>query len=373
MDIRFDCRYLKGEKPCKYKILCNGCTHYLPLKEKILIIKLGAIGDVLRTTPILKPLKERYPESFITWLVDEASYMLLAHNRYIDKVYNFNYNSALILMAQSFDILICLEKEERAAAMASLIKAHKRYGFGLSEKGILTPLSPSANYAYMLGISDQLKFYENKKTYQEIIFEMLELPYNNNEYMLEITKDDNEYASILFKKLGLSVDRTVVGFSPGAGPIFAKKAWIMDNYIELINRLGKRDDIKMVLLGGVGEIDLNKKIKQGVGVKLYDTGCHNSLSQFSAIVKRCNLLICGDTLPMHLAIAHKRHVLALFGPTCPQEIELYGRGRIIVSKAKCAPCYKNKCDIVDDCMKAISVDEVYDNAVKLIDEIKAGL
>ncbi len=60
MLLKLDCRYYKGEKPCKFNRLCKGCSHYEPMGKRILIIKLGATGDVLRTTPILKPLKEIY-------------------------------------------------------------------------------------------------------------------------------------------------------------------------------------------------------------------------------------------------------------------------------------------------------------------------
>ena len=65
MVIHDDCRLYKGDLPCKpHKqtgVHCNGCPHYDPLKERILIIKLGAIGDVIRTTPILHRLKKEFP------------------------------------------------------------------------------------------------------------------------------------------------------------------------------------------------------------------------------------------------------------------------------------------------------------------------
>ena len=66
MFLKSDCRYFIGEKPCKFKRLCEGCGFYEPMGKRVLIVKLGATGDVLRTTLILKPLKEEYAPSHIT-------------------------------------------------------------------------------------------------------------------------------------------------------------------------------------------------------------------------------------------------------------------------------------------------------------------
>src|SRR4028118_659784 len=98
MSYRSDCRYYVGEKPCRFKCDHNGCTHFEPFGTRILIIKLGAIGDVLRTTPLLPILKARYPQSHITWLVEEAAAPLLRGNRYIDKVLTPNLDTMMRLM-----------------------------------------------------------------------------------------------------------------------------------------------------------------------------------------------------------------------------------------------------------------------------------
>ncbi len=78
-----DCRYFVGEKPCvfhkEHGVKCNDCKYYSPVRERILIIKMGAKGDVLRSTSILTGLKEKYPDSHITWVVEKGSQELL-HN-----------------------------------------------------------------------------------------------------------------------------------------------------------------------------------------------------------------------------------------------------------------------------------------------------
>ncbi len=171
MKYNFDCRYFIGEKPCVYQRLCEGCDKYNPMGFRILIIKLGAMGDVLRTTPLVEGLKAKYPSSHISWLIDPASEDLLKHNKQIDRILLFSLNSTLELIVQEFNLLVCLEKEARAAALAEKITAKKKVGFGLTKYGNIRPFTKEAEYAFQLGISDQLKFFENKKTYQEITFE----------------------------------------------------------------------------------------------------------------------------------------------------------------------------------------------------------
>jgi len=78
MEWKFDCRFFRGDKPCRYKRICaesdkEECPQYKPRGKKILIIKLAAIGDVLRTTPVLSALKKKYPQSHLTWLSEEKT------------------------------------------------------------------------------------------------------------------------------------------------------------------------------------------------------------------------------------------------------------------------------------------------------------
>ena len=372
MKYSYDCRYFIGEKPCVYKRACEKCDKYSPMDFRILIIKLGAMGDVLRTTPLIEGLKKKYPTSHISWLVDSTSNDLIEQNKQIDRVLPFSLNSYLQLLAEEFNLLICLEKEVRATAIAEKVNAKKKNGFGLTKYGNIRPFNKEAEYAFQLGVSDQLKFFENKKSYQEIIFETTGLKFKGEKYQFSCTSESNNFANKLFKKLAFNSNDVVIGINAGAGPVFANKGWTIDGYVELIDRLNSQDGLKVLLMGGTSEIEINQKIKKTVNGPLYDTGNHNSLHQFSAIIKKCDLVVCGDTLPMHLAIAHDKQVLALFGPTCPQEIDLYGKGEIIFSPIECAPCYKTTCDIENHCMEMISVDTVHEKALQLIEKIRNG-
>jgi heptosyltransferase-2 len=334
---------------------------------RVLILKFAAIGDVLRTTPILRGLKRRYPQSHITWVTDKSAYPLLANNPYIDGPLILDIDTLIRLQSETFDLLISLDKEPGKAGLAMLVNANKKIGIGLNPKGNPYPLNEEAEYYFKLGLSDKLKFYQNRKAYPELTYETLGFDYQQDEYVLELTSEEIGYGRKVLDDLGITPDDYVIGLNTGAGGVFANKAWGISGYVRLIEKLNAaHPSIKIALLGGPDERDRNETIKSMVSSRLYNTGCNNPLMGFCGIINGCNLIITGDTMAMHIAIALKKSVLAIFAPTCEQEIELYGRGEKIVSELACAPCYKRHCGVIPTCMDTITVERVYSAVEKLI-------
>lgn len=360
---REDCRHFLGDRPCKFKRTCEGCDQYYPMGKRILIVKLAAMGDVLRTTPLLSGLKKAYPQSHITWVVDKEAFSLLKNNPHIDRLLTFDFPSLLPLELETFDLVIGLEKEPRGAAIASKVKAHERKGFGLGPEGNVYPLNRASEYAFFLGLSDDLKFHQNQKTYPELIFEAAEVDYQKDEYLLFLAAEDIAFAEAFSRKVGLKKGEPVVGLNTGAGDVFANKAWTVEGYLQLIAGLKKRPKTRLLLLGGPNERKRNLKILRKTKGAVIDAGCENTLGQFAALINLCDVVVTGDTTVLHLTIGLKKKVVALFGPTCAQEIELYGRGEKIISPLPCAPCYRRSCDLSPSCMEAITAEEVI-NAVR---------
>jgi len=336
------------------------------LTKRILIIKLASAGDVLRTTTLLSALRNRYHDSHITWVVENASRELLEGNPNINRTLVYTEKRGSLLRGEEFDIVISLDKAIEAAFLATFVNAPEKYGYGLDEEGRLSPLNKEAEYSYCLGIDDDLKFFKNRKTYQELIFETAKLEYKNNPYELTLDKKHIDFANSFFKKNDLDKKDMIIGVNTGAGRAFANKNLRKEKMVELIEFLYKELHAKIALLGGPLERDVNRYIKKAVGEKAVDCGCDNSLKEFSALINNCALVIAADTLAMHVAIALKKPVVAIFGPTCPQEIDLYSRGCKIITEAKCAPCYKNKCDKKLTRMDGIPLGKIVKSVKKLI-------
>jgi len=337
---------------------------------RVLIIKLAATGDVIRTTPLIYGLKREYENSHITWVTDSSAYQLLKTNSEIDKLLIFNLESVLYLTAQQFDLVISLDKEPRAVGLSEDVMAKRKVGFCLSKFGTLDICNKESEYALRLGIDDSLKFYDNEKSYPEIIFEMCGLEYKGEGYRLDIDPGDLDYAKGLFDENGIVGDEIVVGINSGAGPVFANKAWNEECFAKLIESLNGVDvdgrKIKVVLLGGEDEREKNERIFEASGGGAVDIGCGHTVPQFSAILSLFDLIITGDTMALHIALAHSVGVVAIFGPTAQSEVDLFSMGEKVVSTIDCAPCYKTSCDKSPNCMDVVSLEEVFGAALSVL-------
>jgi ADP-heptose:LPS heptosyltransferase len=352
-----DCIYFLGDKPCSFRRLCEGCPHFTPFPTKILIIKCRAQGDVLRTTPLLPALKRKYPQSHITWLTDGESLDLLTGNPYLDRIRAYDLENILALLAEKFDILISLDKEPGLTSLATRVAAGQKFGFGMNEHGNLITFNKASDYAYRLGVDDHLKFIQNKNTYQEIIHEMAEVPYARDEYVFSLPEEAKDRAKHFFKRHQIRRRGQAVGLNTGAGNKFETKQWPEEHFLKLVTLLNRKLAARIFLLGGPREKDFNLRLERRSRAKIYNTGSDNSLLEFAGFISMMDVVVSSDTLAMHLAIALQKKVVALFGPTCPQEIDLYDRGTKIFAGSDCAPCYRQTCPD-ERCMKAITPEQV---------------
>lgn len=367
MLIHYDCRHFLGSKPCNFRCECSGCTHYSRFGKRILIVKLAAMGDVLRTTPLLRGLRARDPDCHITWLTEPNVIPILQGIREIDRLLPYSYKTTLQMEIEAFDELYCFDKEPTATALAMKIHAQRKVGFGLGEFGSVISLNRESDYTYQLGISDQLKFRINIKTYPELIFECAGLPYPGpQEYVLPDFKAEIEAAKARLLGLGVHPEDLKIGLNTGAGDVFATKKWTEESYVNLANRLVEELGANVLLLGGPGEVERNLRIAAAARHPLVNTGNGNSIRDFAGIVGNLDLMVTGDTLALHIAIGLKVPVLVILGATCHQEIELYGRGTKIASDFECSPCYLSVCPKQYTCMDAISPEAVFESAAALV-------
>jgi ADP-heptose:LPS heptosyltransferase len=112
-------------------------------------------------------------------------------------------------------------------------------------------------------------------------------------------------------------------------------------------------------------MDLNNYLENKAKSRVFNTGNDNSLLEFAGFVAKMDIVVSSDTLGMHLALAQGKKVVALFGPTCPQEIDLFGQGMKLFAGVDCSPCYKQTCPDMK-CMDEITPEAVFDEIKKLI-------
>jgi ADP-heptose:LPS heptosyltransferase len=354
-----DCKHYTGTKPCAHNRLCDGCPHYENFGKQILIIKTAALGDVLRTTSLPPALAREMPGAKISWLTSPDAVPLLIGNPDIAEIIPFDETAWPSLAPRKFDMLICLDKEAGPAGMAALLGAERKLGIGLSAFGTPYPLNPEAEHYFALGLSDKLKFEENKTSYHQLIAEAAGLEYKGERPFLALTEIEKEYGLETLKRAGWYGSRPVLGINTGAGGSFANKMLSAVAILEVIDAVAAAaPDAFIALLGGPMEKEKNSYIARAAAGKAHDTLCNHSIRGFAGIVSHCGVMLAGDTLAMHIAIALGTKVVALFGPTVEQEIDLFGNGVKISTGADCAPCYKRECIKSANCMESLHIGDI---------------
>jgi ADP-heptose:LPS heptosyltransferase len=359
-DIAFDCRFFVGDRPCTYHksggVLCP-CDHYQRVETRVLIVKLDAMGDVLRTTALLPALSEAHPNASITWVTRREARPLLERNPYITEILDYGEDALLQLRVRAFDRVINFDAGKTSAALATTANATKKDGFILDPHGWVQPTNTAARTWLEMGVFDDLKR-QGTRTYQDMMADIVGLSGRPHRYVLELTEEERERGKSHLQKLGIDFDRPVIGLNTGAGRRWELKQWREEGFIELIERVAKKRSAQFVLLGGPEERERHKRLTSRSKVPLIDAGCENPVRHFASLVGACSLVITGDTLAMHLSLALNCRTIVLFGPTSAHEIELYGLGEKVVPQMECLSCYKSKCDFVPNCMELITTDMV---------------
>lgn len=353
------CRHFRGDLPCRFRKDCRGCPDEDPVGLRVLIIKLRALGDVLRTTPLLRRLRQEVKGAHVSWVTDGSASELLDRNPFLDRVLPWSLETVMRLEVENFDWIISLDKAPEAAALATKLRAQRKSGFGLDDMGRLTPFDQMSDYAYRLGIDDELKFKVNGKTYQEITFEQLGWDFRGEEYVWESSPDAIQWARKRLVELGIASGRSAVGLAVGAGKTFANKTWPPSKWAALARSIRKDFRREVLLLVGPQETDLGREVSREAALPgIVASGGDHDIDRFAAIIGQCEAMVSGDTLAMHLGVALKTPVVALFGPTCAQEVELYGRGFKLVSPKVCSPCYRVSCSENPTCLEEIEEKKV---------------
>jgi ADP-heptose:LPS heptosyltransferase len=354
------CKRFSGYKPCFPDHNCweDGCRDNIPTGTKILIINLDAMGDVLMTTAQLPAIKRKFPESTVYWITLKNAEPLLINNPLIDHIYTFDAASILVLQQMKFDYVMNVDKSWQSCALLNSLSAEHKLGFGLNPDGKIIPVNKGAFYNYRLGMDDHLKFKINQRTGQDYLAETFELDYKRDEYLFEFTEDEKKLIESYKKKAGIKKKDKVVGFNTGCSELYPNKKMTIDQHIYLIKQLLKKK-YKIVLLGGPEDTERNRKIYSKFKEKIINTPTTEGLRRGVCYENIADIIITGDSLGMHIAIALKKFVIAWFGVSCWNEIDLYERGVKLYQKDLfCSPCWKKQCPYNLECIKMIDLNRI---------------
>jgi heptosyltransferase-2 len=285
------------------------------MTKKILIIKLGALGDVIRTTPLLRVL-----QGDITWVTSRMAMPLLTNNPYISKLVAAD--APDVPLDPMYELVVNLEDDINSAELASTANAETIIGPYLDGLGVTYQpqcsewFDMSLSSRYGLKTADRLKM-QNRKAYQAMVFSAVGATFSGEEPVLNLP-------------LQKALVPGLVGIEERAGGVWPNKRW--KRYQELAVRL------------------------ESLGHKTRFFRQRESLIDYADDINECEFVICGDTLAMHIALALGKRVVALFTCTSPHEIYGYGRLHKVVSPLLDEYFYKR--EYSPEPADAISTDEV---------------
>ena len=395
-EVKYDCKHFEGHIPCKpnkmYDVQCNNCSNYeqdidaiieLNKKEsllekiykisnfsnsktteertnlstektKILFIKLGAIGDVIRTTPLLEKYKEKYGDCHFTWITHSPQ---IVPKNEVDEILKWEESSVSYLSNQEFDIAINLDKDKEACMLLSLVNSKDKFGF-IWKDGHLNTATNNAEHKLITGLFDHISK-RNTKNYLQEIFEICHFDFNGEDYKINL----NQKGSDIWKKKlrKLANGKTIIGLNTGCGLRWKTRLWPKEHWVELINNL-ERQGYFCLLMGGPNEDEMNHYYAKQTNATYLGTF---SLEEFISITNNTDIIVTPVSMMMHIAIALKKQLMLFHNIFNIHEFELYGRGIIIEPTSGCDCYFGNSCSREKSCMKDISVQDVLTNIAEL--------
>lgn len=323
--------------------------------QKILVIKLRYIGDVLLTTPVLRNLRLNFPDARLDILVNPGTEEVLKHNPDINEAI-FVERGPLIrqlgfireLRKMKYDLVIDLTDSDRSAILSYLSGAPKRVGYNSEHlwRGRCYTHVVAANRDKMHTVDYQLE-----------AFRQLDIPIKSSELVLPLSQEDEEFANKITDEYKLDEIRPMVLIHPGARWWF--KSWPPEYFAKLADTIQQNLKCHIIFAGSQADQEVVTKIQNMMTTKAVSLAGKITILQLAALLKRCRLFVGNDNGPMHVAAAVGTPVIVFFGLTNPLVWGPRGSGHTVFYKGiDCTPCFPEGCVRGDQsCMRLITVKE----------------
>jgi len=340
---------------------------YFPNAKNILILKWGALGDLVMITSTIKAVRENYPNAKITmftnsimkeilpegFLIDEYIFIKKS-GRYVDESLFKQILLIRELRRRKFDLAIDLKWiSERAAVITYLSGAKIRVGYW--SKYFHKCYTHTLQYP--------------KGAYHELyrgldVIKSIGLKVSDENPLIYISEDDKKYADDFFASNSLE-KKEVICIHPGASK--PNRAWPADNYIELAKRFTEKYNAKILITWGGNELELVNRIGSLIGKNGFISAKTKTIGQLAAVIQNCAMYISGCTGPMNVANAVKTPIIALLSATDPLDWSPYGDIHRTIRTPLILDAYSDEDE--QEAMKAITVDSVWDVAEKRWNEL----
>ncbi len=347
---------------------------------RILIVNPFGIGDVLFSTPLISNLRVALPESYIAYICNMRAKDALYSNPQINEVFVFEKDEYRKLWRQRksrcikkfisflvkikkkrFDLVIDLSLGSQYSFFLWLLGVKKRIGYNYKNRG------------RFLTHSFDISGYNDKPIvdYYLDLLKFLHIQPKRFGLRMNIPANDRYWADEFFKKSGLQENNLIIGIVPAGGASWGKdvsyRHWPWKNYARLADRLITELDAKIIIFGDSSEQNICREVQNVMREDSISACGKTSLGQFAALIAKCNLVICNDGGPLHVAVSQDIRTVSIFGPVDEKVYGPYPLGSrhiVVTKKIDCRPCYKRfklpACQRNRQCIRAITAEEVFD-------------
>jgi heptosyltransferase-2 len=338
-------------------------------RQKILVIRLSSIGDILLASPLLRVLKKRFPDAELSFVVKKRFLDAIRTNKHVDQVISLDTTAGLpelvrlrsFIRKQSFDLILDIHNNFRSLFL--------RTGIGVNVFSY-----PKFRCKRFLLIRFKWNRYEDIiPVYRRYFYSARELGIEDDGLGLEFWVDNAASARMeeLLGGAGFSKERFTLCLAPGAG--FETKRWLPEYFLDVANRLIRQREVQVLLLGDERDRKITRTITAQLSGLFLDLSGELSLMESAAALTFADLFITNDTGLMHLAVALGVKTIAIFGPTT-KELGFFpiARHALVVENAGlyCRPCThigSHKCPQKHfRCMREVLPEQVYEAANKLL-------
>ncbi|MFH1061525.1 MAG: lipopolysaccharide heptosyltransferase II [Candidatus Omnitrophota bacterium] len=334
--------------------------------EKILIINVNWLGDVVFSTPALKALRNHFPNAYISCLVISRCEEVLKNNPRINEIIVYDehgkHKSLLAkikfiryLRKKHFDSVYILHPSLRRAMIGFLAGIPNRIGYSTKRRGFLLtqsiPVNPESMHKidYFLYLLSQVGILTVDRKCEFFLSE----------------KDKND-ASLILEQAGIKTNDRFVVFNPGGN--WLMKRWPVKHFAVLADWLIKKKKVKVVIAGAKSDKVLAQQIVNKVKSKLSVITGLTTLHQLAAVMVQSQCVVTADSGPMHIAVAAGAKTVAIFGPTSPELTGPIGTTKAVILQQSLGcevPCYKSDCEN-NLCMEKVTPQMVYDELIKIL-------
>lgn len=322
--------------------------------DRILIVLLGAIGDVTRALPLLMRIRHGYPEAEIAWAVEPLSAPLVQGHPALDRVIVFDRPrgaSAYLSFLRELrrfqpDLTIDLQRHLKSGVASRLSGAPVRLGFHREN-------SREGNWWFQTDLLEPMPHFSSKLEQFLAFGDWLGLPASAIEAGLVPTEEDEARVGQLLADIPRPFVAAFLGSS------CESRLWFPDRTAAVIDRIARRG-VATVLLGGPGDTGFADEVEALAQARVWNLAGHTTLRDLIGIFGAATAAFGPDSGPMHIAAAVGCRVVSLWGATSPERSAPVGsEDLVILGHADCSPCYKEVCPIRRECMQTITVEQVF--------------